>query len=101
MTEKLKGEGYVPDTQLILRDIDEEEKELALCTHSERLAIAYGLLHMPAGKPIRIFKNLRVCKDCHTATKLISKVTCREIVARDASRFHHFTDGMCSCGDYW
>ncbi|KAG0610284.1 hypothetical protein M758_7G053600 [Ceratodon purpureus] len=101
VTEKLKGEGYIPDTQVILRDIGEEEKEVALCSHSERLAIAYGLMHIPPGKPIRIFKNLRVCKDCHTATKLISKVTGREIVARDASRFHHFKDGMCTCGDYW
>ena len=101
LTGKMKAEGYIPDTRLVLHNIDEEDKELALCSHSEKLAIAYGLLRTAPGDPIRIYKNLRVCSDCHTATKFISKVTGREIVARDANRFHHFKDGVCSCGDYW
>ena len=101
LTEKMKAEGYIPDTRLVLHNIDEEDKELALCSHSEKLAIAYGLMRTAPGNPIRIYKNLRVCSDCHTATKFISKVTGREIVARDANRFHHFKDGVCSCGDYW
>ena len=101
LSEKLKAEGYIPDTRLVLRNIDEEQKVHALCAHSEKLAIAYGLMHTPRGMPIRVFKNLRVCSDCHTATGFISKVTGREIVTRDANRFHHFKDGVCSCGDYW
>ena len=101
LSEKLKAEGYIPDTRLVLCNIDEEQKVHALCAHSEKLAIAYGLMHTPRGMPIRVYKNLRVCSDCHTATGFISKVTGREIVARDANRFHHFKDGVCSCGDYW
>ena len=101
LSEKLKAEGYIPDTGLVLRNIDEEQKVHALCAHSEKLAIAYGLMHTPRGMPIRVYKNLRVCSDCHTATGFISKVTGREIVTRDANRFHHFKDGVCSCGDYW
>ncbi|CAM6120724.1 unnamed protein product [Calypogeia fissa] len=101
MTETLKAEGYIPDNQGVLQNIDEEDKELALCSHSEKLAVAYGLLRIPRGKQIRVYKNLRVCSDCHTATKFISKVTGREIIARDANRFHHFKDGLCSCGDCW
>jgi len=101
LSETIKAEGYIPDTQLVLRNIEEEEKELALCSHSEKLAIAYGLMRTPPGQPIRVFKNLRVCSDCHTATKFISKETERDIVVRDANRFHHFQDGVCSCGDYW
>ena len=101
LSKKLKAEGYIPDTRLVLRNIDEEQKVHALCAHSEKLAIAYGLMHTPRGMPIRVFKNLRVCSDCHTATGFISKVTGREIVTRDANRFHHFKDGVCSCGDYW
>ena len=101
LSEKLKAEGYIPDTRLVLRNIDEEQKVHALCAHSEKLAIAYGLMHTPRGMPIRVYKNLRVCSDCHTATGFISKVTGREIVTRDANRFHHFKDGVCSCGDYW
>jgi hypothetical protein len=42
-----------------------------------------------------------MCKDCHNAAKLISRVTRREIVVQDKKRFHHFRDGICSCGDYW
>ena len=101
LSKKLKAEGYIPDTRLVLRNIDEEQKVHALCAHSEKLAIAYGLMHTPRGMPIRVYKNLRVCSDCHTATGFISKVTGREIVTRDANRFHLFKDGVCSCGDYW
>ena len=101
LSKKLKAEGYIPDTRLVLRNIDEEQKVHALCAHSEKLAIAYGLMHTPPGMPIRVYKNLWICSDCHTATRFISKVTGREIVARDANRFYHFKDGVCSCGDYW
>ncbi|KAG0607081.1 hypothetical protein M758_8G001900 [Ceratodon purpureus] len=101
LTEKIKAEGYLPDTRLVLRDVDEKDKELSICSHSEKLAIACGLIRTPSSKPVRVFKNLRVCSDCHTATKLISKVSRREIVVRDANRFHHFKDGLCSCEDYW
>ncbi|CAM6127951.1 unnamed protein product [Calypogeia fissa] len=101
LTAKLKVEGYIPDTQLLLQNFDEDDKELALCCHSEKLAIAYGLMHIPREKPVRVYKNLRVCTDCHTAAKLISKLTGRKIIARDANRFHHFEDGVCSCRDYW
>lgn len=69
--------------------------------HSERLAICFGLLNVPAPKAIRVYKNLRVCIDCHDWTKGVSKLTGREIIARDNNRFHHFRDGKCSCNDYW
>lgn len=101
LTTQIRAQGYVPDTRLVVKNINEEAKEEILCSHSEKLAIAYGLLRTPPGQPIRVYKNLRVCSDCHTATKFISKVTKREIVARDAHRFHHFRDGVCSCNDYW
>ncbi|KAJ7295918.1 hypothetical protein O6H91_Y155500 [Diphasiastrum complanatum] len=97
----MKEAGYIPDLSFVLRDVEEEEKEHALCEHSEKLAIAFGLISTPAGTPIRLKKNLRVCGDCHNATKIISKIVRREIIARDANRFHHFKDGFCSCGDYW
>ncbi|KAL6011687.1 hypothetical protein ACLOJK_002135 [Asimina triloba] len=98
---RLKAEGYMPKTTRVLHDIDEEEKRQALCHHSEKLAIAFGLVSTSPGTPIRIMKNLRVCTDCHEATKLISKIYEREIIVRDQSRFHHFKDGNCSCNDYW
>ncbi|XP_057816394.2 putative pentatricopeptide repeat-containing protein At3g13770, mitochondrial [Cryptomeria japonica] len=101
LTWDMKAAGYFPDSEHSLNDVEEEEKELFLCHHSEKLAIAFGLLNTPSGTTIRVFKNLRVCADCHTATKFISKIAGREIVVRDANRFHRFDQGQCSCGDYW
>ncbi|CAD5193954.1 unnamed protein product [Musa acuminata subsp. malaccensis] len=99
--EEMRAAGYVPDTRFVLHDIDEAAKEQALMYHSERLAIAYGLISTPPGTTLRIMKNLRICGDCHNAVKLISKIEGREIIVRDNKRFHHFRDGVCSCRDYW
>ncbi|CAM6015544.1 unnamed protein product [Sphagnum balticum] len=93
--------GYVPDTNFALHDVEEEEKLFHLCHHSEKLAIALGLINTPPGTPLRIRKNLRVCEDCHTSAKFISKVVGRAIMVRDVNRFHHFEDGICSCMGYW
>ncbi|KAA8545881.1 hypothetical protein F0562_020668 [Nyssa sinensis] len=98
---RMKEQGYVPDTRYVLHDIDQEAKEQALLYHSERLAIAYGLISTPARQTLRIIKNLRVCGDCHNAIKIMSKIVGRELIVRDNKRFHHFKDGKCSCGDYW
>ncbi|XP_059069475.1 pentatricopeptide repeat-containing protein At3g24000, mitochondrial-like [Cryptomeria japonica] len=98
---EMKAAGYFPDSRHLSNDVEEEEKEFFLSHHSEKLAIAFGLLNTPPGTTIRVVKNLRVCSDCHTATKFISKIVAREIVVRDANRFHHFKHGKCSCGDYW
>lgn len=98
---KLKDAGYQPDTNYVLHDVEEEHKEAILSQHSERLAIAFGLIVTPSGTPIQIVKNLRVCGDCHTVIKLISLIEARNIVVRDSNRFHHFKKGLCSCGDYW
>ncbi|KAG8369594.1 hypothetical protein BUALT_Bualt14G0029900 [Buddleja alternifolia] len=101
LDEEMRKRGYVPDTSLVLHDMDQQEKERQLFWHSERLALAYGLLKSPPGASIRIIKNLRVCGDCHTVLKFICSIVSREIVVRDANRFHHFKDGVCSCRDFW
>eukprot|EP01018_Ginkgo_biloba_P030286 Gb_21437 [translate_table: standard] len=98
---QMKEAGYVSERSFVLHDVEEEEKEDILCTHSEKLAIAFGLISMSPGTSIQVTKNLRVCGDCHNAIKFISKIVGREIIVRDAIRFHHFKDGLCSCGDYW
>lgn len=98
---KMIEEGYVPDVSSVLQDVDKSEKVKMLSYHSERFAIAFGLLFIPPGLPIKVVKNLRVCGDCHNATKIISKITQREILVRDSVRFHLFKDGTCSCGDFW
>ncbi|CAK9144398.1 unnamed protein product [Ilex paraguariensis] len=77
------------------------ERKEQLLDHSEKLAIAFGLISTPNNAPIVVFKNLRACKDCHDFAKYVSKVTGRQVVVRDSNRFHHFKSGECSCGDYW
>ncbi|KAM7503749.1 hypothetical protein LguiB_002653 [Lonicera macranthoides] len=99
MRERLKCVEHVADTsQVLLYLEDEKQKEAELENHSERLAIAFGLINVKPGSPICIMKNLLVCNDCHTVTKLLSKIYGREIIARDNSQFHHFKHGSCSCG---
>lgn len=69
--------------------------------HSEKLAIAFGLLNTRPGTEIIVIKNLRACEDCHLFLKMVSKIVDREFIVRDSTRFHHFKDGVCSCRDYW
>ena len=79
----------------------DKAKEEALCGHCEKLAIAFGLINTPPGTTLRVSKNLRVCADCHNATKIISKIEKRDIIIRDAYRIHHFKGGECSCNDFY
>lgn len=101
LSKKMKEEGYVPDTNFVLHDVEEEQKEQNLFYHSEKLAVAFGIISTPPGTPIKVFKNLRTCVDCHTAMKYTSKIVQRKIILRDSNRFHCFEDGSCSCKDYW
>ncbi|KAK7281498.1 hypothetical protein RIF29_09552 [Crotalaria pallida] len=101
LRKMIKEAGYVADTSYSLQDTDEEQKEHNLWNHSERLALAFGLINTPECSPLRIFKNLRVCGDCHSVFKLVSEIVGRKIILRDAYRFHHFCGGKCSCSDYW
>ncbi|KAJ0982044.1 hypothetical protein J5N97_010299 [Dioscorea zingiberensis] len=86
---ELTAAGYVADTELVSYDLVEEEKEGTLMHHSEKLALAFGLLRTPQNCTIRIVKNLRVCKDCHSFLKLVTKVYKREIVVRDRNSTHN------------
>lgn len=101
IAERMRLAGYKPDTTQVLLNIDDEEKESTLYYHSERIAVAFGLISTTPGTPLCIVKNLRVCQDCHSSIKLISKIYQRQIIVRDRKRFHHFENGSCSCMDYW
>ncbi|XP_075674186.1 pentatricopeptide repeat-containing protein At2g03880, mitochondrial [Castanea sativa] len=101
LIHRLMGLGYVPDTNFVLQDLEGEQREDSLRYHSEKLAIVFGMISMSRGKTIRIRKNIRICGDCHIFAKLLTKMEQRTIVIRDPIRYHHFQDGVCSCGDYW
>ncbi|KAK6139948.1 hypothetical protein DH2020_026324 [Rehmannia glutinosa] len=73
-----------------------------MAVHSERLAIAFALLNSDWEKgEILVIKNLRICGDCHVFVKSVSRFVNCQFVVRDATRFHHFRGGSCSCNDYW
>ncbi|CAI0475995.1 unnamed protein product [Linum tenue] len=99
--EGMKKEGFSPKLRYALMNGDDLEKEMALCGHSEKLAMGFGILNLPPGKTVRVMKNLRVCRDCHEMAKFMSKTTGREIILRDSNFFHHFKDGSCSCRGFW
>ncbi|ESQ47057.1 hypothetical protein EUTSA_v10027662mg [Eutrema salsugineum] len=98
---KIRTLGYSADVAGVFHDVDEEQRENSLSYHSEKLAVAYGLMKTPENSPLYVTKNVRICDDCHAAIKLISRLSNRLIVVRDSNRFHHFQDGHCSCCDYW
>ncbi|CAH8353375.1 unnamed protein product [Eruca vesicaria subsp. sativa] len=104
MMKKMRELGYVMDKRWAMVKVDEAgegEEEMRLGHHSEKLAVAFGLMSTGHGEEIVVKKNLRICGDCHNAIKFMSEVTGREITVRDNLRFHCFKDGKCSCGDYW
>ncbi|KAL3507316.1 hypothetical protein ACH5RR_032698 [Cinchona calisaya] len=100
MTNHAREQSYMLETEWVLYNFEEEEKEDALGSHSEKLALAFRLISTSPGVILRIVKNLRTCGDCHSMMKYVSKLTKREIVVRDMKRFHHFKNGTCSCQDY-
>ena len=103
LIERTRRLGYVPDKRFVLDKLDEESSfdgERSLYYHSEKLAVAFAVMSGGEGT-ITVMKNLRVCGDCHAWLKLATVVLGRGISARDARRYHHFSDGLCSCGDYW
>eukprot|EP00250_Pteridium_aquilinum_P033753 c6215_g1_i1 orf=1531-2520(-) len=98
---EIRNEGYCPSINLVPDLGSDKDKKDALLVHSEKLAIAFGLISTPEGSTIRLSKNLRVCADCHSAAKAISKVEKREIIITDAYQIHHFQNGACSCVNFW
>ncbi|KAA8546615.1 hypothetical protein F0562_002646 [Nyssa sinensis] len=93
MSKKMRRAGYMPDLRWALHRDDgtrEGEKEVSLGHHSEKLAVAFGLISTKEGEPILVVKNLRICGDCHNAIKFISAITGREITITPALLLFHF-----------
>uniref|UniRef100_A0A0E0BP83 DYW domain-containing protein n=1 Tax=Oryza glumipatula TaxID=40148 RepID=A0A0E0BP83_9ORYZ len=61
------------NTQCDLHDVHADQKEELLKHHSEKLAFAFGLISLPPNIPITIYKNLRICGDCHSFMKINAK----------------------------
>ncbi|XP_050900342.1 pentatricopeptide repeat-containing protein DOT4, chloroplastic [Lathyrus oleraceus] len=98
---QMKNGEYSTKLRYALINEDDMEKEVIQCGHSEKSAMAFGILNLPPGRTVRVTKNRRVCGDCHEMGKFMSKTTNSEILLRDSNRFHHFKDGICSCRGFW
>ncbi|CAF4050201.1 unnamed protein product [Rotaria magnacalcarata] len=91
ISKELIEHGHQYDSSWVTRPLDHDETIASvLCGHSEKLAIAWNFVANPTTSRIQVTKNLRVCGDCHRATKLIAAIRQCEIVVRDANRIHHF-----------
>lgn len=98
-------EGFVEGTGKVTcskqNELEGDNTVSYMGVHSEKLAVAFGLLNTKAGSEIVVIKNLRICGDCHFFITAVSKIVNRVIIVRDASRFHRFDNGLCSCNEYW
>lgn len=99
---KAKSLGYVAErrSEVITDEEDKEDESCSTAYHSEKLAIAFGLINTPEGATIRVIKNISMCRDCHSCVKFFSILTDREIIVRDSKRMHRFMNGHCSCGGF-
>jgi len=98
LTIRMEQSGYSP------RDIEpycNVEVDPFSCHHTEKIAACYGLISTNDNEPIRISKNFRMCMECHSSIKFISRDKNRQILVSDGCTYHHFRDGTCSCGDVW
>ncbi|XP_031478545.1 pentatricopeptide repeat-containing protein At3g24000, mitochondrial-like isoform X1 [Nymphaea colorata] len=110
LLKKSKEMGYIAEKNAEIAEDEEDEqrfvdqenctKECVATYHSELLAVAFGLINVQDGASIRIIKNIRMCRDCHSVIKTFSIITQREIIVRDGKRLHQFRNGVCSCGDF-
>ncbi|KAJ4952830.1 hypothetical protein NE237_029662 [Protea cynaroides] len=97
MERMMKEEmGFAYDVRFALHDVEEESKEETLRFHNEKLAIGLGLVcgGLENESLVRVFKNLRVCGDCHEFIKGLSKLLKKVFLVRDANKFHRFEDGL-------
>jgi len=90
LDDELRNADFVPDTRYVSHNGSKDLKEHLLDHHSEKLAIALGLISTPPGTPILMRNNIRVCPNCHAAIAMIAKLRRREITLHDANGFHHF-----------
>ncbi|CAA0812700.1 Pentatricopeptide repeat-containing protein [Striga hermonthica] len=92
---------FLEDLVVRARDLGYEgELGSEMVGHSERMAVAFGLLNTSGNAEVRVVKKIGMCRDCHSFMKTVSVLMCRTIVVRDSKRLHQFSQGQCSCKDF-
>ncbi|KAE8715676.1 putative dimethyladenosine transferase-like [Hibiscus syriacus] len=87
LRNRLKAIGYEPNMNSVAYDVNDEEKRRILIIHSEKLALAFGLLGINADCLVRFMRNIIICEDWHSFMCGVSQVTGRVIIVRDNLRF--------------
>lgn len=100
LIEQAKKQGYKPLESIEVTHNYDENMYYSTRYQSEKLAIAFGLLNTPKSAPVRVIKNIIMCRDCHNFVKIVSQMTGRQITLRDSKCLHNFVNGKCSCGDF-
>merc|ERR1712228_1109179 len=94
-----KAYNFKHDFSALTKEFDNESnKELELRRHSEKLALMFALLNCSNdSQQIVINNNLRMCNDCHSFFKLVSKQYNKKLIVSDPNRVHLFENGKCVC----
>ncbi|KAH9784451.1 pentatricopeptide repeat-containing protein [Citrus sinensis] len=67
--------GYVQGRYSLWSDLEQEQKDPCVYIHSEKLAIAFGLLSLSDSMPILVIKNLRLNSTTRSFTSKLTKET--------------------------
>ena len=98
LLDPLRANGYAPDLSVVTRRLREGELARdAVLRHSEKLTVVYGVMRTEEGHDIVVHKNLRICSDCHSFMKALSKVTGRVLTISDSYRVHQFVHCYLFC----
>jgi hypothetical protein len=76
--ERMKASGFAP-VESHSSEGEEVSKDDIFCGHSERQAVAFGLINTTPGTSIFVTKNRHTCQSCHRILKMISNTVRREI----------------------
>ncbi|XP_020874359.1 pentatricopeptide repeat-containing protein At4g35130, chloroplastic [Arabidopsis lyrata subsp. lyrata] len=99
--EEEEEDSYVHYVSKLRRETLAKSRSNSPRRHSVRLATCFGLISTETGRTVTVRNNTRICRKCHEFLEKASKMTRREIVVGDSKIFHHFSNGRCSCGNYW
>ena len=97
--------AYKPELQAVpwgfmqRSNVTREQQEGSLQQHAEKKAFSVLLSHGEAKPCVSI--NFNACMDCHEFFKVSSQLLSHKILLCQPKMTHMFTDGHCSCNDWW
>ncbi|CAF1985496.1 unnamed protein product [Rotaria magnacalcarata] len=105
--EFIENPEYYDSDSIILPSYQSKAGKPSFSTHTELLTIAWHFVVNPNTTRIQLTSNIRICSQGHKSDRTIKTVVAVairkcEIIIRDSNRIQHFfTNGKCSCKDYF